>query len=120
MLNDRLEIARPFAKRIKELEANMNTSIRLIGQMMVDIPAAREKIGKHVDLEAGVDACESLAAAAMAAAQGYRQVVQLHHNLAEDRDRLGLKTVGWGDVHECPPKKPQAENPTHLVVVGAA
>lgn len=120
MLNDRLEIARPFAKRIKELEANMNNSIRLIGQMLVDIPAAREKIGKHVDLEAGVDACESLAAAALATAQGYRQVIQLHQNLAEDRDRLGLNTVGWGDIHECPPKKPSAETPAHLTIVGAA
>jgi hypothetical protein len=104
MLNERLAAARPFAANIKKTEASLNT---------------RERLGKHAPLTTGVDACESLAGALLLVSQGYRKVVEAHQHLANDRDDLGLRTVGWGDIHECPPKA-EAEAPPTLSLVVAA
>jgi hypothetical protein len=121
MLNDRLAAARPFAEKITAAEAAFNTSINLIGQMIADIPAARAKLGKRVSLTTGMDACEQLASAAMLASQGYRQIVKAHECFAQDRDDLGLRTVGFGDIHDCPPPAGSLEVPAnHLSVVKAA
>jgi hypothetical protein len=102
MLNERLEAARPFAKNINAVEQSLNQSLALIGQMLVDIPAARAKLSKTIPLETGVAATESLAEAAVSAARSYRQVIEAHAHFAADRDAVGLRTVSWGDVGDCP------------------
>ncbi|MGC1469075.1 MAG: hypothetical protein WA793_06795 [Sphingorhabdus sp.] len=118
MLNERLTVARSFAEKINETEKSFNQSISLLGQLIAEIPAARSKLGNKVPLSTGIDACERLAAAALSAAQGYRQVVEAHGHFAEDRDTLGLRTVNWGDIHECPPSA--GDGASHLTVVKAA
>ncbi len=119
MLNERLDTARPFAINIQKTEASLNDTIGSIGQMIADIPAARERLGKHAPLTTGVDACESLAGALLLVSQGYRKVVEAHQHLATDRDDLGLRTVNWGDIHECPPSA-ETHSPSPLSLVVAA
>jgi hypothetical protein len=119
MLNERLDTARPFALNIQKTEASLNDTIGSIGRMIADIPAARERLGKHAPLTTGVDACESLAGALLLVSQGYRKVVEAHQHLANDRDDLGLRTVNWGDVHKCPPTA-DAGFPAKMSLVEAA
>jgi hypothetical protein len=119
MLNDRLEAARPFAKNINAVEHSLNQSLALIGKMLADIPAARAKLSKTIPLETGVAATESLAEAAVSAARSYRQIIEAHAHFAADRDAIGLRTVSWGDVGDCP-NRALAAAPVKLAVVGAA
>lgn len=119
MLNDRLAAARPFAVNIQKTEASLNDTIGSIGRMIADIPAARKRFGKQVPLTTGVDACESLAGALLLVSQGYRKVVEAHQHLASDRDDLGLRTVNWGDVHECPPTAEMHSQPNFSLVKAA-
>lgn len=119
MLNERLEAARPFAKNIKDVEQSLNQSLALIGQMLTDIPAARAKLSKSIPLETGVAATESLAEAAVSVARSYRMVVDAHSHFAADRDSMGLRTVSWGDVGDCPYAVPTG-TATQLSVVSAA
>ena len=119
MLNERLEAARPFAKNINEVEKSLNQTLMLIGKMLADIPAARAKLAKTIPLETGVAATESLAEAAVSAARSYRQVVEAHAHFAADRDAVGLRTVSWGDVGNCPDFA-SADIRTQLAVVSAA
>jgi hypothetical protein len=102
MLNERLETARPIAQKLSQVEISMNTSIRLLGELISAIPAARERVGKRVPLLAGVSACESLALAVSSASRSYREIIEAHSHFAQDRDDLGLSTISLGDVHECP------------------
>ena len=102
MLNTRVEAARPFAKNLNAVEQSLNQSLALIGQMLADIPAARATLATSIPLETGVAATESLAEAAVSAARSYRQVVEAHGHFAADRDAIGLRTVSFGDLGDCP------------------
>ncbi len=102
MLNERLEIARPFAAKIKSAETSMNASLATIAEMLVEIPSAREKMQGKIPLDTGADAAEALAQAALTAAQSYKQLVAAHKHLAEDRGRMGLNVVSIGDWGDCP------------------
>ncbi len=119
MLNERLEAARPFAKNINAVEQSLNQSLALIGQMLADIPAARAKLSKSIPMETGIAATESLAEAAVSVARSYRQVVEAHTHFAADRDGMGLRTMGFGDVGNCP-NRASADDGLLLSVVHAA
>ena len=99
MLNQRIEAARPIAKKINEVEKSLNLTMVQMGELLSSIAAAR--------------------LAAAETARGYREVVEAHRNLAEDRDAAGLQTVGWGDFSECPPVQAEASdkksNPLRVV-----
>lgn len=121
MLNDRIDVALQFASGIKGIEASLNETMIQVGTLFASIPAARAKLGKSVPLEAGVQATESLAAAATGLAASYRSVVDAHRHFATDREMLGLRAINWGDVQSCPPKGDSDEALTpHLHVVNAA
>lgn len=119
MLNEKLEVVRPIAKKIGEVENSVNQSLALIGEMLSDIPAARIKLAKTIPLETGMAATELLAEAALSAARTYRQVVAAHAHLAEDRDAMGLRPVALGDSSNCP-YSPSGELNSGLHVVSAA
>jgi len=103
MLNQRIEAARPIAKKIHEVEKSLNLTMVQMGELMSSIAAARLAPGTRFSLTAGMDASEKLIAAAAQTARSYRDVVEAHGHLAEDRDDAGLETVSWGDIFECPP-----------------
>ena len=103
MLNQRIEAARPIAQKIHEVEKSLNLTMIQIGELMSSIAAARLAPGTRFSLTAGMDASEKLIAAADKTARSYREVVEAHGHLAEDRDDAGLRTVSWGDFSECPP-----------------
>lgn len=103
MLNQRIEAARPIAKKINEVEKSLNLTMIQMGELMSSIAAARMAPGTRFSLTAGMDASEKLIAAAARTARSYREVVEAHAHLAEDRNDAGLRTVSWGDVSECPP-----------------
>ena len=103
MLNQRIEAARPIAKKINEVEKSLNLTMIQMGELMSSIAAARLAPGTHFSLTAGMDASEKLIAAAAKTARSYREVVEAHRHLAEDRDDAGLQTVALGDVFPCPP-----------------
>lgn len=116
MLNERIEAVRPVVHKTHDLEAAWNQAIIKIGELIASIPAARSAPGTRMPLTTGMAACEKLASAAASAARGYREVVEAHQCLAEDRDALGLRTVGWGDIFPCPPSAgDRQEAPLQLV-----
>jgi hypothetical protein len=118
MLNQRIEAARPIAKKINEVEKSLNLTMVQMGELMSSIAAARLAPGTHFSLTAGMEASEKLIAAAAQTARCYREVVEAHSHLAEDREEAGLRTVSWGDFSECPPAAKAADeksNPFHVV-----
>lgn len=108
MLNQRIEAARPIAKKINEVEKSLNLTMIQMGELMSSIAAARLAPGTRFSLTAGIDASEKLIAAAAQTARSYREVVEAHAHLAEDREDAGLRTVALGDVFECPPNRATA------------
>lgn len=110
MLNQRIEAGRPIAKKISEVEKSLNLTLVQMGELMSSIAAARLAPGTRFSLTAGMDASEKLIAAAARTARSYREVVEAHKNLVEDRDDAGLRTVSWGDVSECPPNSASASH----------
>tara|TARA_R110001599_G_scaffold34871_2_gene111194 strand:+ start:3319 stop:3687 length:369 start_codon:yes stop_codon:yes gene_type:complete len=122
MLNQRIEAARPIAKKINEVEKSLNLTMIQMGELMSSIAAARMAPGTRFSLTAGMDASEKLIAAAARTARSYREVVEAHAHLAEDRNEAGMRTVSWGDYAECPPAQAAAteENPNSLRVVKSA
>lgn len=121
MLNERIEAARPIARKIVEAEQSFNQSLKLIGELLYEIPKARQEFAGRVPLTTGMAATERLASAAVSATQAYRDVVEAHSHLAEDRDLVGLRTVGLGDIGACPPPSASARDTVpNLTVVEAA
>lgn len=121
MLNERIEAARPIAKKITEAENSLNESLKLIGELLYEIPKARQQFAGRVPLTVGMEATERLAAAAVAATTGYKEIVEAHGHLADDRNLVGLQTVGFGDIGACPPSSSaHPDSVTHLNVVKAA
>lgn len=108
MLNQRIEAARPIAHKINEVEKSLNLTMVQMGELMSSIAAARLAPGTHFSLTAGMDASEKLISAVAQTAQSYREVVEAHGHLAEDRANAGLQTVSWGDIFECPPAQATA------------
>lgn len=119
MLNQRIKAARPIAKKIHEVEKSLNLTMVQMGELMSSIAAARLAPGTRFSLTAGMDASEKLIAAAAQTAHGYREVVEAHGHLAEDREDAGLRAVSLGDVFECPPAqatgKEEISNPLRVV-----
>ncbi|MEQ8745043.1 hypothetical protein [Parasphingorhabdus sp.] len=103
MLNQRIEAARPIAKKIHEVEKSLNLTMVQMGELMSSIASARLAPGTRFSLTAGMDASEKLIDAAAQTARSYREVVEAHAHLAEDREDAGLRAVSWGDGLECPP-----------------
>ncbi|MFT5331151.1 MAG: hypothetical protein ACI9TB_002391 [Parasphingorhabdus sp.] len=103
MLNQRIEAARPIAKKIHEVEKSLNLTMVQMGELMSSIASARLAPGTRFSLTAGMDASEKLIGAAAQTARCYREVVEAHAHLAEDREDAGLRAVSLGDVFECPP-----------------
>lgn len=110
MLNQRIEAARPIAKKINEVEKSLNLTMIQMGELMSSIAAARMAPGTRFSLTAGMDASEKLIAAAARTARSYREVVEAHAHLAEDRNEAGMRTVSWGDFQECPPSQATLED----------
>jgi hypothetical protein len=65
-------------------------------------------------------ASERLAAAAMSATRAYKEVVEAHVHLADDRNNVGLRTVSLGDLSGCPEAGKLDDGTSHLSVVKAA
>ena len=103
MLNQRIEAARPIAVKIHEVEKSQNLTMVQMGELMSSIASARLAPGTRFSLTAGMEAAEKLIDAAAQTARSYREVVEAHQHLAEDREDAGLRTVSLGDVFECPP-----------------
>lgn len=122
MLNQRIEAARPIATKIHEVEKSLNLTMVQMGELMSSMAAARLAPGTRFSLTAGIDASEKLIAAAAQTARSYREVVEAHAHLAEDRDDAGLRTVSWGDFSECPPAQASGadDNTSPLRVVESA
>ncbi len=60
MLNQRIEAARPIAKKINEVEKSLNLTMIQMGELMSSIAAARLAPGTRFSLTAGMDASEKL------------------------------------------------------------
>lgn len=76
LLNERQEVARPFAKKIGAVEASLNQALVLIGEILTEIPEERSKLAEFIPLETGVAATENLAEAVSLVARSYRHVVE--------------------------------------------
>lgn len=121
MLHERVKAARPIAQKIADAEQSFNHSLQLIGELLTEIPRARQQFTGRVPLHLGVAASERLAAAAVSANKAYREVIEAHEHLAADRNSLGMRTVSLGDVSGCPDVTGQdSSDECHLSVVKAA
>jgi hypothetical protein len=121
MLHERIEAARPIAQKIADAEQSFNKSLQLIGELLTEIPRARQQFAGRVPLETGMAASERLAAAAVSATNAYKEVVKAHSHLAADRNSLGMRTVSLGDISGCPDVTgKQSNEEPHLSVVKAA
>lgn len=121
MLHERIEAARPIAQKIADAEKSFNLSLQLIGELLTEIPRARQQFAGRVPLDTGMAASERLAAAAVSATSAYREVVEAHSHLANDRNLVGLRTVSIGDIGACPPENGKLDSAqSHLSVVQAA
>jgi hypothetical protein len=121
MLHERIEAARPIAQKIADAEKSFNHSLQLIGELLTEIPRARQQFAGRVPLDTGMAASERLAAAAVSATNAYKEVVAAHCHLAADRNNLGLRTISWGDVSGCPDAARKEDNDApYLSVVKAA
>ena len=121
MLHERIEAARPIAQKIADAEKSFNHSLQLIGELLTEIPRARQQFAGRVPLDAGIAASERLAAAAVSATNAYKEVVEAHSHLAQDRKLVGLRTVSIGDIGACPPENGILDQTqSHLSIVQAA
>lgn len=121
MLHERIEAARPIAAKISRAEKSFNECLQLIGELLSDIPRARQQFAGRIPMTAGMAASESLAAAAVSVTRGYMEVIEAHSHLAEDRIQVGLRTVSIGDIGACPPENGALANASrHLNAVEAA
>lgn len=98
MLNERLAAARPIAKSIKGAEDALSDTMRQLGTVLVDIANAKQTKGTRFAIDAGLAAGELVAQAAVSAFRCYKQVVDAHAHLAQDRLNSGLGAVSFGDV----------------------
>lgn len=105
MLKDRVNAARPIAQKLDEVEKSLNLAMLQMGQLMSNIAAARMAPGTRFQLDAGIDASERINAATATTIRSYREIIEAHAHLAEDRDNAGLATRSLGDIFECPPSR---------------
>jgi gas vesicle protein len=99
MLNERLAVSKPIAQTLKSVEQSLNDTMRQMGTLLVNIADAKSAKGTHFSLDLGIAASEKVAMAAVSAIQSYQQVVDAHHQLAEDRNSLNLPAKAFGDFY---------------------
>ena len=60
MLHERIKAARPVAQKIADAEKSFNHSLQLIGELLTEIPRARQQFAGRVQLDTGLAASERL------------------------------------------------------------
>lgn len=89
--------AQPIAHSIHEVKVSINMSLVKVGELISNIGRFRLDQRSRLPLSACMQASEQAAHLAGALSLAYRESVETHRHLAEDKDMLGLKTVAWGD-----------------------
>lgn len=99
MLNERLAAAKPIATSLKLAEAALNEALLHMGDLLGNVAKARSAKGTRFALTAGLDASEMVSLAASNAITSFKQIIEAHGHLANDRENSGLPTVAFGDVY---------------------
>lgn len=93
----REHVATPVALAMHDVEASLNSAASSLGTLLVRIVEARTDKQARMPLYAGMAAMEKTAAIVSSVALAYRQSVEAHQDLANDRDALGLRVLNSGD-----------------------
>ena len=93
----RSEGAQPIAVSIHEVEKSINTSLLKVGELISNIARFRLDTRSRLPLSTCMQASEQVAHLVGALSLAYRESVETHRHLADDKQMLGLKTVAWGD-----------------------
>lgn len=98
MLKERLAIANKLAKEVHEAEAAIDLAIAKVGTLMASLPQAQADI--KLSAVAGDKAFGHLHSAATGMLGGRTSIVALHNELAEIKNKVGLRNmvVGIGDA----------------------
>jgi len=105
MLKERLAIATKLAKEVHEAEAAIDLAIVKVGTLMASLPQAQADA--KLSAVAADKAFGHLQSAATGMLGGRTSIVALHNELAEIKNKVGLRNVvvGIGDAGKLLPSK---------------
>jgi hypothetical protein len=95
----RSKAAKHVADAIHDVETSINQTIATVGQLFIRIAEARLDQTARMPLTVGMAASEKVVTIASTAILAYRQAIEAHDTLSDDKARLGLATVAWGDLY---------------------
>jgi hypothetical protein len=93
----REHVASSVALAMHDVEASLNSAASSVGALLIRIVEARTDGQARMPLYAGMAAMEKAAAIVSSVAQAYRQSVEAHQELANDKEALGLRVLNTGD-----------------------
>lgn len=93
----REHVATPVALAMHDVEASLNSAASSLGALLIRIVEARTDKHARMPLYAGMAAMEKAAVIVSSVAQAYRQSVEAHQELANDKEALGLRVLNIGD-----------------------
>ena len=93
----REHVASSVALAMHDVEASLNSAASSVGALLIRIVEARTDGQARMPLYAGMAAMEKAAAVVSSVAQAYRQSVEAHQELANDKEALGLRVLNTGD-----------------------
>lgn len=93
----RAQAATPVALAMHDIEASLNSAAASVGNLLVRIVEARTDAQARMPLEIGMTAMEKAAEIVSTVALAYRQSVEAHQELANDKQALGVRVLATGD-----------------------
>jgi len=103
MLNQRLAAAREVADQLFAAERAIDAALTEVAALTASVPRAAAQA--NVALNIGHGALERTVAVTAALVQARREIIATHEELAEAKDRVGLRTVAFGGgAYKGPPK----------------
>lgn len=109
MFEQRRHAAQEVADRLIAAEIAIDVALTRTAELVGYMPTAR--LNANVAAEVGQNAIERSAAAFTSLISARREIVQAHGELAETKDRIGLRTLAIGGL------MPKAASAGHLLAV---
>jgi hypothetical protein len=107
MLNQRLGAAMKVARELQAAEELLDQAIQQFTRLTSTMLTARQDAG--VSAAVGHAAFDSVAEANALIFQTRSKLLDTHYRLNEAKDDVGLRTMGYGTLQDCPPPKAEAE-----------
>jgi hypothetical protein len=112
MLKQRKDAAQYVADRLIAAELAIDCALTCAAELSGSIPKAR--IDANLDAEIGQEALEQASQTFVSLVAARRNIINTHRELANTRDRIGLRQVALGGLMD---KPPMALDIPHLAIV---